>query len=194
MASYKYYNKNAQAFIDRTFELDVTELTKVFLEQIPEGGTILDMGCGSGRDSKFFKEHGYDVYAVDASEMMIEHTSRFLGDRAVLAAFDEYEPDVMFDGIWASASLLHVPEEEMVKTVRRYFDMLKDNGVFHMSFKVRDEHFTKGLRSFTCYDKERLRAMIREVGGLQEISVYTTEDMREDNFGEKWVNGLFKKV
>lgn len=52
MDSYIYYNKYAQAFIDRTFELDLTHLTDGFLEHIPDGGRILDLGCGSGRDAK----------------------------------------------------------------------------------------------------------------------------------------------
>ncbi len=118
--SYEYYNANAEAFIERTFHIDIDQMIHNFTRHIPEGGRILDLGCGSGRDSKRFSQMRYDVYAVDASEKMVEHTRALIGDRVVLSTFEDYTSDIKFDGIWASASLLHVPEENMLDILRKY--------------------------------------------------------------------------
>ena len=64
----KYYNDNAKAYIENTIKADVSDLYAHFLPKVPEGGSILDLGCGSGRDSKYFLEQGYQVTAVDGSE------------------------------------------------------------------------------------------------------------------------------
>lgn len=188
-----YYNTKSQEFIDRTFNIDMSSLMKDFLAELPEGATVLDIGCGSGRDSKIFDELGYDVYAVDASEKMVEHTQQFIGDRVVLSTFQDYKTDMTFDGLWASASLLHVPEEEMVSVVRKFRSMLKTGGVFHMSFKCRDTHFVQGERSFTCYREDSLRAMVQEVGGFEELRLYETNSAKDSSTGERWINVLLRK-
>lgn len=193
MNSVNYYNENAAAFIERTFNLDVSHLMEAFLSQIPPGGRILDLGCGSGRDAKHFMEMGYEVYAIDASERMVEHAKRYLGDRVSLATFESYETDMLFDGIWAQASLIHVAEDDLVSVIRKYRDMLKSGGVFHMSFKAREENFTQGHRSFNCFDERRLRKKIGQVYELIEIRVYTSASIVKEHAGEHWVNGLFKR-
>lgn len=193
MSSVEYYNNNAAAFIDRTFDLDMSHLTEAFLEYIPEGGRILDLGCGSGRDAIKLKELGYDVYAVDASKKMVEHASKFLGDRVTLSTFQAFETPMSFDGIWASASLLHVPEDEMIEVIRKYRDMLKSGGIFHMSFKQYGTHFTHEDRSFTCYDEDGLRAMVRRAGEMVELELHTSESVMTSPSQLKWVNGVFRR-
>jgi 2-polyprenyl-3-methyl-5-hydroxy-6-metoxy-1,4-benzoquinol methylase len=68
--SINYYNKNFTEFIDRTLSVDMSTLTNRFLSYMVDKGVILDLGCGSGRDSKTFMSLGYDVYAIDGSEEM----------------------------------------------------------------------------------------------------------------------------
>jgi 2-polyprenyl-3-methyl-5-hydroxy-6-metoxy-1,4-benzoquinol methylase len=122
----EYYDKNAEMYINDTMNVDMSELYNVFEKYLSEGDTVLDIGCGSGRDSRYFLEKGYNVYAHDGSGAMVASAKRFLGNRVALAKFDEFNPEVLFgkkiifDGLWACSSLLHVPENDMVNVLKRY--------------------------------------------------------------------------
>ncbi|PFG56331.1 methyltransferase family protein [Vibrio sp. ES.051] len=67
-----YYNQHAQAFFDGTISVDMESIYREFLPLVKNGGVILDAGCGSGRDSKAFKELGFQVHAIDASPVLAE--------------------------------------------------------------------------------------------------------------------------
>jgi SAM-dependent methyltransferase len=190
--SINYYNNNAENFINNTFYLSMSELMSEFLTYVGNSGTILDLGCGSARDALEFQRLGYEVYAVDGSEEMIAHATKFLGDKAICSTFSGYETNIRFNGIWASASLLHVPEEDMVFTIRKYCDLLFDEGVFFMSFKNRENNYEKDGRLFTCYTKKKLISLFTEVGSLDVIKFIDTVDIREGREDEKWISAIVK--
>jgi trans-aconitate methyltransferase len=73
-------------------------------------GHILDAGCGSGRDSSYFLDKGFDVSAFDASAELAKLASQLIHRPVTVCQFNEYESDKPFDGIWACASLLHVSD------------------------------------------------------------------------------------
>lgn len=192
--SIEHYNINAEAFIADTFTRDLSTIADFYLSYIPEGGTLLDLGCGSGRDSIYFRDKGYDVYAVDGSEAMVEHARKYLGDRVTLTTFESYETNRQYDGIWALASLLHVHADQMVAIVSKYMEMLKSEGIFLMSFKEKENNYTKGLRNFTCYTKPQLISMLDEVGGVKIIEIIQTQDVREGREDESWLTAIVKKI
>ena len=74
-----YYNDNAQNFYDSTVDVDMTDLYRKFLPVVGAEGRILDLGCGSGRDTKYFVDLGYKVDAIDASKEMVRLASRKTG-------------------------------------------------------------------------------------------------------------------
>jgi 2-polyprenyl-3-methyl-5-hydroxy-6-metoxy-1,4-benzoquinol methylase len=191
--SINYYNTNAQKFINDTFNLAMSDLMDEFLAFVPDEGIILDLGCGSGRDSVEFQRRGYVVVAVDGSQAMIEHAAKFLGNHSVCSTFAEYETDIRFHGIWALASLLHVPEEDMAQVIRKYLGLLVDKGIFLISFKNRDINYEKDGRIFTCYTKDKLASLLSEVGSLDVIKFFETVDRREDRQDEKWISVIIKK-
>ncbi|MGR5205469.1 class I SAM-dependent methyltransferase [Vibrio sp. PNB23_22_7] len=80
----------------------------------------MDAGCGSGRDSKNFLNLGYQVVAFDANELLVALASKHLGQTVTRATFESFsaEPE-SFDAIWACASLLHVPSEDLPRTFSR---------------------------------------------------------------------------
>ena len=100
MDSTVYYNNNASKFISDTLNADMTALRDRFLSYIPAGGTILDAGCGPGRDAKSFMDAGFEVYAIDASQALVEHCRTIIGSRVQLVSFQDYTTDIKFDGIW----------------------------------------------------------------------------------------------
>ena len=114
MDSIDYYNKYAAKVFEETVDQDMSEIRTEFLNLLEEGDTILDLGCGSGRDSLIFYELGYDVTAMDASEEMCKLAEIHTGLEVLHMTFEEMDFDSVFDGIWACASLLHVPEKGTV--------------------------------------------------------------------------------
>ncbi|PKM58211.1 MAG: SAM-dependent methyltransferase [Firmicutes bacterium HGW-Firmicutes-3] len=190
--SINYYNNNAENFINDTFYLSMSELMNEFLTYVGNTGTILDLGCGSGRDALEFQKRGYKVFAVDGSKEMIAHTSKFLSDKAICSTFSDYETNIKFHGIWALASLLHVPEADMITILRKYRDLLAEDGVFFMSFKNRKNNYEKDGRCFTCYTKEKLLSVLSEVGSLDVIKFIDTVDIREGREDEKWISAIVK--
>lgn len=107
MKTIDYYNKHAEEFTASTFEVDMESLYQPFLAELPEGTRILDVGCGSGRDTLAFKKKGYQVDAIDYSEELVKKASRLTGISIKLKSFYEVDDYEAYDGIWACASLLH---------------------------------------------------------------------------------------
>jgi 2-polyprenyl-3-methyl-5-hydroxy-6-metoxy-1,4-benzoquinol methylase len=89
-----YYDRYAAEFCENTFTVDVSALYTPFLREIPEGGAILDAGCGSGRDSLAFLRKGYRVVSIDASREMVAAATKHTGQQALLLRFDEIDSRV----------------------------------------------------------------------------------------------------
>lgn len=191
--SIDYYNTQGDKFIEGTMAVDMGALAERFAGCLPEGAAVLDAGCGSGRDSLWFLERGYEVRAFDASERMVGHCRTFLGSRVSLATFADYEPDMAFDGIWACASLLHVPRSGLPWTIRRLSGFLKPGGFFYLSFKNREGEEEKDGRSFTHMTPAAFRGLLGELEGLELVELFTTGDARPERGGESWTNAILRK-
>jgi 2-polyprenyl-3-methyl-5-hydroxy-6-metoxy-1,4-benzoquinol methylase len=129
-----YYNSYAADFAAQTADLDLAPLYQGFLRHMPPGGRILDAGCGVGRDALAFAERGYEVVAFDASEAMVQLARRRVGNRAAvcLKRFHDLNWQNEFDGIWACASLLHVPKPCFTDTALRLTTSLRPRGAWYI--------------------------------------------------------------
>src|SRR5512140_122033 len=113
-----YYEENAEAFDQRTRDVDMSPIYEEFLPLLPAGGYILDAGCGTGRDSAEFLKRGFRVLAMDASKAMVARAAKRIGQPVLNISFAQMQFDHEFDGVWACASLLHVPRREMPQVFR----------------------------------------------------------------------------
>ena len=95
-----YYNREADTFFENTVSVDFSQIQEMFLKHIKPGGRILDLGCGSGRDSRAFLERGCDVVPVDGSAELAKLAGAYIGREVIVADFREFEPEGTFDGIW----------------------------------------------------------------------------------------------
>lgn len=82
-----YYNQQAETFVKGTVDVEFSLLQNQFIEMLPEGCTILDLGCGSGRDSKAYIEAGFKVIAVDGSEALCKIASEYIGQEVICCKF-----------------------------------------------------------------------------------------------------------
>ena len=170
----------------------MTALHDRFLANIPEGGLLLDAGCGAGRDSKAFLARGYMVSAFDASAELAARASVFVGHSVEVLRFEEFSKPPIFDGIWACASLLHVPEADLPETIARLWAALKPTGFFYLSFKYGEGERTKDGRHFTDATEERLLEWVAELPDVESRDVWTTEDVRADR-QETWLNAIIRR-
>ncbi|MFX9081928.1 class I SAM-dependent methyltransferase, partial [Acinetobacter baumannii] len=107
MKTIDYYNQYADEFAQATLNVDMETLYQPFLAELPESARILDLGCGSGRDTLAFKNKDYQIDAIDYSTALVERATQLTGIAVQQQSFYEIEVQDIYDGVWACASLLH---------------------------------------------------------------------------------------
>lgn len=190
--SIQYYQDNAQAFFESTINVDMTELYDPFIAKLPSGAKILDAGCGSGRDAKAFMSMGFDVEAIDASSELVKR-ARSIGITVEQKSFTEVAKPSYYDAIWACASLLHVPHNELLDTMISLSKSLKNDGVWYVSFKYGVGQREKGGRLFSDLTEITLGNLVRQIKGIEIDSMWVTTDKRPGR-EESWLNALFIKT
>lgn len=131
----KYYNQNAAKFVENTKSVEFHSVQDKFLSYLPVGSYILDFGCGSGRDSKYFLERGYRVDAVDGSEEICKITKEYVKIEVKKMLFSELSFVNKYEGIWACSSILHLPKNELQDVLYKMTRALKKEGYIYTSFK-----------------------------------------------------------
>ncbi|UNT61745.1 class I SAM-dependent methyltransferase [Acinetobacter towneri] len=187
-----YYNQHAQAFFENTYQVEMESLYAPFLRYLPEQALILDLGCGSGRDTLAFKKKGYQVEAIDYSAKLVEKARELTGIEVRQQSFYELNEVAKYDGIWACASLLHCERDRLTEVLARIFKALKPNGVCYMSFKYGTTDREKDGRSFTDLDENQAKALLDQLDGNEILEQWITVDKRPER-NEKWLNILWKK-
>jgi len=189
-----YYDQHAVAYSSATVGLDVSRLYSEFLPLIPIGGRILDAGCGSGRDSVYFKQRGYVVEAFDASIELVAIASQALREPVQLMTFGEVEASAEFDGVWACASLLHVSMRELTDVLNRLTKALKLGAPMYMSFKIGLEEVLRDGRLFNDFDEPKLRSLLAHHPRLKEGKLWRTPDVRLGLQHDQWLNAIVMRT
>ena len=144
-----YYNKNAEEFVQGTLLVDFKQTQDRFLNKLNARDYILDFGCGSGRDTKYFLEKGYYVDATDGSSELCKIASDYTGVIVKQMLFEDLNEVEKYDGIWACSSILHLPKKALRDVFYKIATALKDNGILYTSFKYGDFEGERSGRYFT---------------------------------------------
>ncbi len=184
-----YYDENALEYCRQTANADMSPLCDRFLQYIRSGGRIIDIGSGSGRDIRYFISHGYEATGIDASSELC----RILSSQGISVenvTIQEWEPQGHYDGIWANASLLHIPLDEVERFLVKAKASLNDGGVIFASMKtgLTKEYDEKG-RFFCPFDEHTLKSILQNHPSLRLIDLWHSQDAlgRED---VRWINFL----
>lgn len=188
-----YYNSQASNFFDNTVGVDFSNIEDRFLKYVPEHGLILDFGCGSGRDTKYFLDRGFQVEAIDGSEELCKAASRYTGIEVKHCYFSDLDESQKYDGIWACASILHERSEVIPFIFSRMEKALKSGGALYVSFKYGSFEGERGGRYFTDMTEERLGLAIKNCHDLVTVEEWVSTDARPDRCDEKWLNAIFVK-
>ncbi|MGV8146407.1 MAG: class I SAM-dependent methyltransferase [Alkaliphilus sp.] len=190
----QYYNDYCERYYANTVNEDMNFHYNKFEKHLKKVSKILDIGCGSGRDSLYFMSRGYRVVAFDGSDEMAKVSSSLTGAKVIKSTFEEFETDREFDGLWACSSLLHVRKKSMRSILKKYTSYLRKNGVFYLSFKYGNKEYEKDGRYFNCYDELAFKAVIEKIDNLVIEKWYISRDSRKGRENERWLNVILKKI
>jgi len=189
----EYYNSHAQSYADNSLNADMTVLYRWFMKELPAGAAILDLGCGSGRDSRYFLSQGCDVTAVDGSAALCRQAAQLTGLDVQCMLFSEINYSVCFDGVWACASLLHVAEDDIDAVIDRIAAALKPGGVFFTCFKQGSGEQIIDKRLYTYYSQETAAQLIERHPQFAVREIKITRDVMKGRETQTWINVLARK-
>ena len=195
MDSIAYYNKNAKSFFDRTINADLQEVYQKFLSHLPKEGRILDAGCGVGRDSKFFLNKGYEVVPFDGSIEMVRMTSNLIGKSALHMLFEDINFFSEFDAVWANASLLHVPYENLREIIQSFHKSLFPSGILYASFKYGTSMRKVEDRLFFDMNETAIEPYLK--GLFHPLEIWKSADTRSKvalSPDKSWLHFIAKRI
>lgn len=190
----KYYNMHADDFYNSTVDVEFTDMQERFLSKLKKGSFILDFGCGSGRDTKYFMERGYRVEAVDGSEELCKMAARYTGIPVKHMLFEELSEVDRYDGIWACSSILHLPADGLAEVLCKMKAALKRDGIIYTSFKYGTFSGERNGRFFTDMTETTMADMLYHIGGLKTEEQWISSDVRAERSDEKWLNLILRKI
>ena len=189
-----YYNTTAKSFTASTLNVPFTELQSTFLSYLPPRSHILDFGCGSGRDTKYFLAQGHQVDATDGSEELCKIASEYTGIPVKQQLFEDLDAVEKYDGIWACASILHVAKAQLPEILQKMTTATKKGGIIYTSFKYGGFEGEKNGRFFTYLTENSFEELIKDIPELRIEKMWTSADVRTDRADEKWLNIILKKA
>jgi len=194
-----FYKKHTYDFIEQTINVDMDALYNPFINELSTSNNqyILDVGCGSGRDAVYFESLGYEVIAIDGSPQLINwakcnHDSDIDWQCCTFDDLVQKDWQAKFSGIWACASLLHVPFNELSILIDTLLAMLKKGGVFYISFKYGYSDRIDDERFFCDMNEKRWKSIKLKSNHTINDTIWLTSDQREDR-NHQWFNVLIKR-
>lgn len=188
-----YYNTNARDFYENTVHVDFSATQQRFLSLLPPHARVLDFGCGSGRDTLYFLQHGCQVEAVDGSEELCRLASAYTGIPVRQMLFRELSEIDRYDGIWACSSILHLPEDELAEVMGKMAEALKAGGILYTSFKYGTFSGERNGRWFTDMTEKKFDSFLQNIPGLEKEEQWRTADVRPGRGEEQWLNLILRK-
>ena len=189
-----FYEKRADVFEAATSSADLSHLYDRFLSHLPVGARILDAGCGTGRDALAFANRGFKVAAFDASSEMVRRSQIRLGalGRVHELRFEDVKWRSEFDGVWACASLLHVPDTRFVAVAERLIETLRPRGIWYASFKLGSGSRRDGERFFVDHTESSLRSAFGKLP-VVVLDLWETKDARPSRPQGQWLNIVVRR-
>ena len=189
-----FYELRAEEYFERTVSADLRELYAIFLKHVPAGGKILDAGCGSGRDLKQFSTRRFRVLGIDASQRLSMLAAEYSGAHCKTMRLQDIPYEKEFDGIWACASLLHLPKQELLPVLSLLRRALVPGGQIFASVQLgHGESLARDGRLFSYYGCEEFSQYFARADLIVE-QLWISEDSLPDRTNVRWINLLAKRL
>jgi len=167
------YNKTANEYYKKVITFDPLPELKIFIDLVRPKGNILDLGCGPGQHAKLFAQNGFSVTGIDLSEKMI-NIAKAKVPNALFFEMDILNfdlPKKTYNGIWASASLIHLKRSDISEVIINLKKLLKKNGILYVSIKegnnegfLIDGRYNDVKKFYTYYKKDELDKIFIKTG------------------------------
>jgi len=191
-----HYNQHAESFWQGTRDHDVSQNRNALLEHLigPGPFRILDFGCGPGRDLRAFKDLEHEAIGLDGAERFVELARRYSGCEVWLQDFLHLQlPPEYFDGIYANASLFHVPSQELPRVLTELRAALKPGGVLFSSNPRGDnEEGWSGERYGVYYNYESWRDLVTAAGFREITHYYRPPGLPREQ--QPWLASVWRKI
>ncbi len=162
------YSQEAAKYASRDRKERADGFLDPFIGMMPAGAVVLDLGCGAGWAAAVMQERGFDVHALDATPEMAALAQQRLKRKVRVASFESVDEIAVYDGIWASGALLHVPKAEMPALLGRLANALKPGGLMLATFKSGEGEMRDKLgRFYSYYSLPELEALFGAVPGIE---------------------------
>ncbi len=188
-----YYNQYAQVYNETTLNIAFDKKREFLLKYLKPKSHILDLGCGSGRDSKAFLQQGYQVTAIDGSKALCKIASENIGQEVNCQLFHELADVETYDAVWACASLLHLSTVELKDTLKIVARALKNDGYFYASFKYGEFEGEREGRFFNDFTEDSFQILLTTIPHLMIIETEVTTDVIPGRENVSWLNIIMKK-
>ena len=193
VANLAFYEANAETYAAQTYHADLTHLYAPFLALLPRNARILDVGCGGGRDLRAFRERGFNPFGIDPSLALARIARQYSGVEVAVAKVELLEIEEKFDGAWACASLLHLPQAELPNALRRIHRSLISGGVLFLSVQAgHGEEFGPDGRFYSRYAEFEIRNAVH-ASGFEILDTWVTLDSLPARTAVNWINVLARK-
>ncbi len=186
----EFYNNKADLYFSTTYNICMNDFYDEFEKYIMPKSSILDLGCGSGRDSKYFIQKGYAVDALDASSEMCKIAEKYIGKTVYNMKIEDIDYYEKYDGIWACASLLHIQKAEMKLVLSKILRALKSDGILYASWKYGEKEIVSEGKYY-CFMNEKTLGVLFDTKNVQIIKLWVTRD--KQNRSDNWINIIAKK-
>ncbi len=189
-----HYNQNAEAFWNGTKDHDVTQNYEAFLAPFPKEKMldILDLGCGPGRDVHYFKSLGHRPVGLDGSEVFCSMARKHTGCLILHQKFLGLELSRQaFDGIFANASLFHVPSQELPGVLANLYAALRPGGILFLSNPRGNDEGWSGQR-YGHYMQFEPSKLFLEAAGFEVIDYYY-RPLGKPNHEQPWLAIVARK-
>ena len=190
----EYYDNNIDSYKDMWFnEFSKNynfEIPDMFLSYLKNNSYILDLGCGTGRDSKYFIDKGYKVKSIDGSKEMCNLAKNLLNINVEQINFLDINYENEFDGIFACASLLHLSNEDLIIVLKKISKSLKQNGILYTSFKYGKTNRIDSGRFYNDMTNQKFINLISEIKELKIIKSWISDQYKSDT---KFLNYILIK-
>lgn len=185
-ATLAFYAKEAATYVTKGWEGHNHDLA-MFLNRLPRGARILELGCGAGRDAAAMLAGGFDVDVTDGSPAMAREAQKRLGRPVRVMRFEALTAIAEYDAVWTNAALLHVPRDALLGVLKRIYRALKSGGLHYASFKggTREGRDTLG-RYFNYPSPPYLEAIYRAAGAWTTFEIETSSGIGYDERVTPW--------
>ncbi len=183
----KVYETQSFEYLENITKEHPSESLKYFAARLPKVSNVLDYGCGPGLSAEYLANLGHNVIAFDASRSMLELVPKHARIKYYQATFDTFSENKIFDGIWASFSLVHAKRRDLPRLLASIRKALKPDGLFSIGLKLGTGEKRDELgRRYTFVSQNELDQLLKS-SGFNVFDHILGKDMGLDGVMSKWI-------